>query len=312
MSSAPSLVLGTMNFGKRTSASEANRIIAAALDAGITEFDTANAYVGGESEKILGRAVRSRRGDVRIATKVGFGRVAGHAEGLSPKRIAIALDESLARLQTDYVDLYYLHVPDHAVPLKESLSALAQLLDQKKIRSWGFSNYAAWQGVEMLQLCPSLGLPPPIVGQQLYNLLIRQLDVEYFRFAKAYGIKTMAYNALAGGLLSGRRHALDEIPKGSRFDGNKLYTDRFWSKTFLSLSETYRAIAETAGLSLLELAYGWLASCGSIDAILLGPASVEHLDDALRGCGKRLSEETLAAVNVAHRTHLGTSTTYVR
>src|SRR5437870_5761894 len=125
---SPRIAVGTMNFGKRTPEPDAARIVARAIERGLTFFDTANAYNDGDSERILGRAVKGRRESVQIATKVGFGRVDGKPEGLGRARILAAVDASLARLGTDYVDVYYLHVPDHRTPIEESLDAMHEIL----------------------------------------------------------------------------------------------------------------------------------------------------------------------------------------
>mgnify|MGYP000928137614 CR=1 FL=1 len=309
---AASLALGTMNFGKRTPAAEAERILARALELGVRVFDTANAYVDGESERILGRFAKGRREEMLIATKVGFGRVAGKPEGLAPTRILAALDESLARLGTDHVDLYYLHVPDHTVPIDESLSAMKSLLDAGRVRAFGVSNYASWQLLEIFHTCDRLGMPRPIVAQQLYNLLIRQLDLEYARFAEKYALHTTVYNPLAGGLLTGRYRPESSVEKGSRFDKNRLYLDRYWSQPMLESAERYRALAEAKGLSLVELAYAWLRTRGFVDSILVGPGSVAQLDDAVAAMQRELDPETCARIEQLSREQLGTSTAYAR
>ena len=195
----PVLTVGTLNFGKRTTAAESERIVERALERGLVFFDTANAYVDGDSERILGRALRSRRDQVGIATKVGFGRVQGKSEGLSPARVLAALDESLGRLGTDYVDLYYLHVPDYTTPIEQTLDAVQQLLSAKKILHFGISNYASWQILAFMMSCDRRGIERPVASQVLYNLLIRQLDIEYFKFVREHPIHTSVYNALAGG-----------------------------------------------------------------------------------------------------------------
>ena len=138
-------VLGAMNFGKRTPEAESKAILRRALELGIVHIDTANAYGEGISETIVGEALRGQRDKVTIATKCGFGRIAGKPEGLSRARIREAIDASLSRLGTDWVDVYYLHVPDHETPIDETLDGVAELLEQKKILGWGVSNYAAWQ-----------------------------------------------------------------------------------------------------------------------------------------------------------------------
>ena len=216
------IVCGTMNFGKRTSDEEAHRIVARALERGVTLFDTANAY--GDSELILGRALRGRRG-TRIASKVGSRPAGGGREGLTTEVVLRACDESLQRLGVDRVDLYYLHWPDMRTPLEETLSALQKLIQAGKIAHWGISNYASWQIVDMERICARSGLSRPTTAQQIYNLLVRQLDVEYWAFARQHPIHTTVYNPLAGGLLAGR--ALRAEPsKGSRFDGNKMFVTR--------------------------------------------------------------------------------------
>src|SRR5437868_92085 len=148
--SPPALVVGTMNFGKRTPEPEAHRIVQRALERGLSFFDTANVYVDGESERILGRALGKRRPEVRIATKVGIGKV-NDPEGLAPERITAALEESLRRLGTDRVELYYFHKPDHSRPLEPSLRAMEKLINSGKVGAFGASNYASWQLLEMSQ-----------------------------------------------------------------------------------------------------------------------------------------------------------------
>jgi len=292
------LVLGAMNFGRRTAESEARRILDRALERGVVHWDTANAYVDGESECIVGRAIRGRRDRVIVATKVGLVRVGGvpagamrdggHPEGLSRERILAACDESLSRLGTDYVDVYYLHAPDRTTPIEESLGAMATLREAGKIRSWAYSNYSSWQALEMVAWCDRERVPRPIMAQQIYNLLVRQLDVEYFAFAKKYGIHTAIYNPLAGGLLA--RRATAEPPKGSRFDGNPMYRRRYWNDTMHARVAEYLALAAELGISLVELSYAWLASRSGVDSVLVGPGTVEHLDAAIDGCARALGE----------------------
>ncbi len=309
----PPVALGSMNFGKRTPAAEAETIMARALERGITLIDTANAYVDGASEQIVGRFVKGKTDRVRVATKVGFGSAArGKQEGLSRKVVLEAADQSLSRLGLDVIDLYYLHVPDHATPLEETLSAIAELLEKKKIRAFGISNYASWQILEIFHHCDAHGLPRPVIAQQIYNLLIRQLDIEYARFARNYHLHTTVYNALAGGLLSGRYHPGSAVLPGSRFDKNKLYLGRYWNDRQLELVETYRALAEKHGMSLLDFAYAWLAGSPVVDSILVGPATVAHLDAALDGIAKSLPEEARSEVDRLHRAAQGTETTYAR
>lgn len=310
--SPPLLALGTMNFGRRTPEAEARRIVDRALERGVTLFDTANAYGDGESERVLGRLLVGRRERALLATKVGWWRRAGVAEGLRPERVREALDESLARLGTDHVDLYYLHVPDHDTPLSATLEGVYDVLSSGKARRWGMSNHASWQVLEAIVLCDRTGLPRPVVGQQLYNLLVRQLDLEWMRFAARYGVHTTVYNPLAGGLLAGRHLRDGSTLRGSRFDKNPLYQRRYLSDRFFDAVAAYQTIAREAGLTLVELAYAWLAAAPGVDSILVGPGSVAHLDAALDGVGRSLGPETLAAIDAAHLALAGTDASYAR
>lgn len=306
-----------MNFGRRTDAPESKRILARALDLGVRHIDTANAYGDGSSERIVGEALKGKRDAVVLATKCGFGRIDGKPEGLSPARIEAAIDESLRRLGTDWVDIYYLHVPDHGTPIEETLDAVAGLVEKKKIRAWGVSNYAAWQVLEMTHLLGGdalkrRGLPKPAIAQQLYNVLLRQLDVEWFAFARRYRLHTTVYNPLAGGLLTGKHTRDGATQRGSRFDKNRLYQGRYFTDAMFDRVDALTAIAKAEGMSLLELSYAWLAGAPGVDSILLGPASVAQLDEGVRACERALSPEVRARIDALHRAWTGTDTTYVR
>jgi aryl-alcohol dehydrogenase-like predicted oxidoreductase len=305
----PPLVLGTMNFGRRTPEPEAKKIIARALERGVTLFDTANAYNDGESERILGRALGPARHDVHIATKVGWWK----KEGLSGDRIRASLDESLARLGRDHVDLYYFHVPDPSTPIEESLTAIGTLVASGRIAHFGISNYASWQALELLHAAQHLGLPRPAVSQQLYNLLIRQLDLEYFRFAAKYALHTTVYNPLAGGLLARTSDEIAAAPaRGSRFDKNPLYQRRYLSDVFFEATRSYAALAQELGMDLVTLAYAWLAQRPGVDSILVGPGSVAHLDDALDAIATPLPSQAIDAIDAIHRDLVGTDASYAR
>jgi aryl-alcohol dehydrogenase-like predicted oxidoreductase len=318
---APRLILGAMNFGKRTPEDEARRMVDRALEGGIPFIDTANAYVDGESERIVGRALRGRRDRAIVSTKVGLFRLGGRPdglvrtggrpEGLSRERILTACDESLGRLGTDYIDVYYLHVPSHETRIEESLAALAELHRAGKIRAWAVSNYASWQELEMISWCDREGAPRPIMAQQIYNLLVRQLDIEYFAFAAKYGLHTAVYNPLAGGLLTGR-YAEGEPPPGSRFDGNTMYLRRYWSERLRREVADYRELASSLGMSLVALSYAWLASRKGVDSIVIGPGTVQHLEDALDAATLCLDEDVLKRIDDLHRVHRGTDAVYAR
>lgn len=302
----PALVVGTMNFGKRTPEPEAQRIVQRALERGLTFFDTANAYVAGESERILGRALGARRAQARIATKVGFG-PHSEPEGLAPERIAAAIDESLGRLGTDHVDLYYFHKPDHSRPLEPSLRAMENLISSGRVRAFGASNFASWELLEMIHA----GLKPR-VSQQVYNLLVRQLEIEYFRFARKYGVHTTVYNPLAGGVLAGKLKRGAPLPPGSRFDKNPMYQRRYLTDRFFDLAEAFAGLAAEAGRTPVELAYQWVAARPGVDSILIGPATVEQLDAAIDAIAKPLPKEVIDRADELHRSFQGTDASYAR
>ncbi len=301
-----------MNFGGRTPAAEARRIIDRAVERGLTFFDTANMYTDGESERIVGAALHSRRDAVQIATKVGLVRRDGKPEGLGKLTVLAAIDQSLKRLDTDFVDLYYLHAPDPQTPIGETLDAIAGLLEAKKIRAWGVSNYASWQIGDFNQACDARALARPVASQLLYNLLVRQLDVEYFAFARKHRIHTTVFNPLAGGMLARAPEKGAAIPRGSRFEVNPVYRKRYWNEAILEQVGQYREVAQGLGLELAALAYAWLAGRPGVDSILCGPGSLPHLDAAIDGCAVKLDLATRARLDELHRAYLGTDANYAR
>ena len=302
----PALVVGTMNFGTRTPEPEAQRIVQRALERGLTMFDTANVYDEGESERILGRALGKRRGQARIATKMGIGKMSA-PEGLAPERVPAALEESLKRLGTDHIELYYFHKPDHSRPIEPALEAMQKLIRAGKVGAFGVSNFASWQMVEMSQA----GMKPR-VSQQMYNLLVRQVEIEYFRFAKKYGVHTTVYNPLAGGMLAGKLKRDAPLPPGSRFDKNPMYQRRYISDRFFDLADAFARLAAEADRTPVELAYQWVAARPGVDSILLGPASVEQLDAAIEAVPKPLPGEVIDRADDLYRAFQGTDASYAR
>ncbi|MGA7120996.1 MAG: aldo/keto reductase [Polyangiaceae bacterium] len=308
----PTLALGAMNFGKRTPAAESERIVRRALERGIRVFDTANVYNAGESERILGRALGRERESVVLATKVGMDRVGGAIEGLSPEAMERALFGSLDRLGASSVDVYYLHAPDHVTPIERTLDGMRALVDSGRVKAWGVSNYSSWQILDMHALSDARGLARPVVSQVLYNALHRQLDIEYFAFTRRHPIHTTVYNPLAGGLLTGK-HTFEGAPgKGSRFDENAIYRRRYWTRAMFDRVAQVRVVAEQEGRSLVDFSYAWVASRPDVDSILVGPATVEQLDQAIDAVGRPLSGDSLARIDELGREWSGTDTAYVR
>lgn len=295
-----------MNFGRRTPEAEARRIIDRALELGVTHLDTANLYAEGDSERIVGRALAGRRDQVVLTTKVG----AWKREGLSAARIVASLDESLGRLGMDFVDVYLLHLPDPATPFEQTLDGLATVLESKKARAWGVSNFAAWQLGELNHLCDARGLVRPAQSQVLYNLAVRQLELEYFAFTKRFRLQTTIYNPLAGGLLA--RDPDAARPKNARLETNALYRKRYGSDAMNAFARRCAAIGNDVGLSLLELSMAWVCQREGVDAVLVGPATLQHFDAGVEASTKTLTPEVLAALDSAHRDFTGTDASYAR
>ncbi|PSK98415.1 aryl-alcohol dehydrogenase-like predicted oxidoreductase [Murinocardiopsis flavida] len=275
------LVLGTMTFGDTVDAAGAARMLDTALDAGVTGIDTANGYAGGASEEILRDLLATRRDRVVLATKAGIPHPdAGAHTPLSAQGLRAGLEGSLARLGTDRVDLFYLHQPDRAAPLAETLGTIAALVDEGKIGALGVSNHAAWQIGELNRAADDAGAPRPVVAQQLYNLLARRIEAEYVEFAEVTGLLTMVYNPLCGGLLTGR-HRFDEAPSAGRFGDSRLaamYRERYWDPALFDAVAALSRIAEDAGLPLTDLSLRWLLSKPATGALLLGGSRVAHLE----------------------------------
>jgi len=266
--------LGTMTFGKQADEAEARRIVDAALEAGITHFDTANVYNAGVSEEILGRLLRGRPG-VTIASKVGSRTSDPKNECLRRDHILTSCDASLRRLGLDRIDLYYLHQPDPGTPVEETLSAMETLVKAGKIARVGASNYAAWQLMQMLETVS--------VVQPMYNLLARDVEREFLPMCRTFDLDVLVYNPLAGGLLTGK-HRPGEPAKGTRFDDNALYQGRYWNDAMFRAVAELQEVARAAGRPLLHLALQWLKA--QRVGILLGATRAEQLREsaaALRG-----------------------------
>jgi aryl-alcohol dehydrogenase-like predicted oxidoreductase len=288
------VVLGTMTFGSQVDLGEARNMVHTCLDRGISLFDTANAYNEGRSEEILGQLVKDRREQVLIATKVGNPMGSDPTDaGLNRAAIFEAIDASLERLQTDYVDVYYLHKPDWSTPIEESLEAMDALVRAGKIRYGATSNYAAWQMAEMLWLAERNGWQPLLVSQPMYNLVARRLDDEYAAFSKSCGLSNIAYNPLAGGLLTGKHQPEASPQPGSRFTMEN-YRERYWNAAQFAAVARLGDLAAEAGLTLVELSFRWLLSRPLVDAVLLGASSLEQLWSNLAACEETALNEELA------------------
>ncbi|BCB75268.1 aldo/keto reductase [Phytohabitans flavus] len=276
------LVLGTMTFGAQVDQSTAAEMIALAADAGLTMVDTANVYADGASEEIVGRLLAAHPGRFTLATKVGMPSrdTPAGAAPLSAAAVRACVEASLRRLGTDRIDLLYLHQPDRATPVEQTLSAVAALVAEGKVGELGVSNYAAWQIADLHRVAAAGGLPAPTVSQPLYNLVSRRIEEEYLEFSRAYGLTNVVYNPLAGGLLTGKhdfaRPAEDgRFGTGSAMGG--MYRDRYWSPRLFAAVEELAAAASAHGLSLVELAMRWLVGRDGVGGVILGSSRTEHL-----------------------------------
>ena len=210
------ICVGTMMFGDRTDAATSQKIIAAAFDAGINFIDTADAYGNGASEKIVGAAIKANRRRWILATKVGNPLTGKpHDGGLSRRWVLQACDDSLARLATDYIDIYYLHKDDPHTPIAETVGAVGDLIRSGKIRYFGVSNYRGWRIAEVVSECEAQGVPLPVVCQPYYNLLNRMPEVEILPACDHYGIGVAPYSPIARGVLTGK-YRPGVAPEGSR------------------------------------------------------------------------------------------------
>ena len=297
----PVIALGAMTFGGQTSAADADRMVRMFLDEGHTWIDTAHMYTNGRSERILGRILKGRlRRKVFLATKVYPGNMtAPTGGGLRPAVLRRTLDTSLRRLKMDSVDLFYLHAPDNHTPLEDTLGACGELIRAGKVREIGLSNYAAWQVAEAVSICLQNDWQAPIIYQGMYNAITRDVERECIAACRHFGVDFIAYNPLAGGLLTGKHMKLSDRPARGRF-ANPYYQDRYWRREYFEAVDLLRAAARRSRISLTAAAIRWLVHHSMTDAILLGASKLEHLRENLAACrGRPLSPAYCRAFNRA-------------
>jgi aryl-alcohol dehydrogenase-like predicted oxidoreductase len=304
---------GTMTFGSQLDEPAAIGIIDRCIDQGVNFFDTANVYNHGASEIIVGKALKGRRGEVILASKVR-GKMGDGADqgGLSRAAIERGIEDSLRRLQTDYLDLYYLHQPDYAVPIEESLETMERLVQQGKVRYPASSNYSGWQVCRMQWLAEKNGYRRAAVTQPMYNLLARGIEQEYLSMCKEFGVSTVVYNPLAGGLLTGKQKR-DSPLKGTRFDGNQMYLSRYWHEQDFDAVAELLQIAAKAGRSPVSLALNWLLHHTPTDCVILGASKLAQLEENLKAMEEGpLSADTIAACDQVWTKIRGVSPQYNR
>ena len=270
------LCLGSMTFGDRTDAAEAARIIASARDAGVNFIDTADQYAKGESERIVGKLIAEERNRWVLATKVG-NRMgdAPNDGGLSRAWILRAIDMSLDRLDTDFVDIYYFHIDDEDTPLDESVAAMGDVIAQGKVRYWGLSNFRGWRIAEAVRLAADMGVPAPVVCQPYYNAMNRMPETELIPACAHYGLGVVPYSPLARGVLTGKYKPGDAPPADSRAgrkDRRMMQTE--FRQESLVMAQAIKAHAEKRGMTAGQFAINWLFNNGAVTSVLAGPRTL--------------------------------------
>lgn len=301
------LAFGAMTFtsGNRairtvfkTEAQTANQLVGRALDAGINFFDTADGYAGGQSEEMLGAALSSHRDEVVIATKVGFrsGQPLIRA-GLTRRHILWSIDQSLKRLQTDWIDLYIVHKEDEYTPLEETLSALNDVVRSGKARYIGFSNWSAWKAAAAIEIQRAQGLAAFTHGQMYYSLLGRDIERDVIPMMRRYGIGLTVWSPLAAGFLSGKYTRDNLSDPDNRFSGFDLLP--FDKEQGFRLVEKIRSIGNRRKASVAQISLAWLLSRQCVTAVILGASKVPQLDDNLGAASVALSAEEIAELDAA-------------
>ena len=265
------ICLGTMMFGGPTDEATSSRIIAKAREAGINFIDSADAYNGGQSEVVVGRAISNNRQNWILATKLAnqIGDDPNRG-GLSRRWVMQAAEESLRRLGTDHIDIYYLHKEDHATPLQETVRAMGDLIRQGKIRYFGVSNYRAWRVAEICNICDDNGIDRPIVSQPYYNAMNRMPEVEHFPACGYYGLGIVPYSPLARGVLTGKYQAdapPDKETRAGRNDTRMMQTE--WRPESIRLAQEIRRHAEARGITAGQFAVSWVLNSSFVSGVLM-------------------------------------------
>ena len=292
--------LGCNNFGGRLDEAGTKAVVARALDAGITLFDTADIYGGepGRSETLLGRALGAERDNIVLATKFGLPmNKEGTAKGASRRYIERAVEASLKRLGTDHIDLYQLHTPDPLTPLEETLSALQSLIARGLVRYVGCSNLPAWQVVDADWIARAAHQPGFVSCQDEYSLLVRGAEKELLPAMRAHGLGLLPYFPLASGLLTGKYRPDQAAPEGTRFASARGLSDRYMTDANWTIVEGLRQFAEARGHTLLELAFSWLAAQEPVSSVIAGATKPEQIDQNVAAVGWVLSAEEVAEVD---------------
>jgi aryl-alcohol dehydrogenase-like predicted oxidoreductase len=294
------LCLGGMMFGGATDELTSNRIIDSARDAGVNFIDTADMYAGGESERVIGRAIAKDRDSWVLATKVGNPMGSGPNEkGMSRKWILQAVDASLKRLGTDHIDLLYIHKADFAAPLSEMVFAFADLIRAGKISYFGVSNFKAWRMAETVSLAAAAGIQGPIATQPLYNLVNREAEVEHIPAANHFGLGVVPYSPLARGILTGKYKPNVTPEAGSRAGrGDVRMMEAEWRPESLLVAEKLLQHAEAKGAKSAHIAQQWVMRNKLISSTIVGPRTFEQWQDYLDAMDYAYGADDEAAIDL--------------
>ena len=302
------ICLGTMMFGDRADAAESGRIVASARAAGVNFIDTADVYAKGESERITGKLIASDRDRWILATKVanpmpapGISNPGGddpNRRGTSRKWIMQAIDESLARLATDYVDIYYAHKDVAEVPLEETVAAMADLIRAGKVRYWGVSNFRGWRIAEAVRACDALGAPRPVVCQPYYNAMNRQPENDILPACAHYGMGVVPYSPLARGVLMGKYKPGEAPPADTRAGRNdKRILETEFRPESLVIAQTLKARAEKKGMTAGDFAVAWVLANPIVTSVIAGPRTLAQWESYLTALAHKLDAEDEALVD---------------
>ncbi len=296
------ICLGTMTFGHGADEAETNRIVDLALDAGVNFFDTANSYADGESEVLLGKALKGKRRDAVVATKffnpMGTG---PNDSGMSRAHIMQAIDDSLKRLQMDYVDIYYIHHVDTQTPLEEMLRALDDLVRQGKVRYTACSNYQAWRLSEALWLSDVHGWTQFACYQPQYSLVVRDIEQEIVPLCEHKGLGVVVWSPLAGGFLSGKYKPGERTHSGTRSEEGWAYPQRYFADNADETLQTLFDVSEELGHSPAQVALRWVLEQRAMTSVIVGARHSDHLRDNLGAAEWRLEGDALQKLNeVSH------------
>ena len=305
------LCLGTMTFGFQCDEPESSAILDAAFDAGITFIDTADMYpnghtgeLAGDTERIIGRWMASspgRRSDVVLASKfyAPMGKNPWDMGG-SRKHIMDAIDASLERLQTDYLDLYQIHFWDSKTPIDETLDALNDVVRAGKVRYIGCSNYTAWQLARAIGRSEARSIVRYESVQPRYNLLFRNAERELFPLCEHDDVAVIPYNPLAGGFLTGKHKSVDELTAGGRFEHGsqaERYRERYWAEDKFTVVERMKPLADAAGISMAQMAVGWTLANPAVTSPIIGASKPAQLADAVAAVEQPLDPDLVEQLN---------------